>query len=186
MRFRLRTPVAAVLAALMIAAVAATALAASPKKGAKFKGTLIDFKTGTDTGPIKYGKFRAPVSFKVSSSGTQILGFNYGYSGCFGAGGFGNRNPYTFRGEIKRFGSIAVSATGSFSAPATKSIDKASGGTGKAKFTSKVTTTSSLTGKFSSPTKASGSIVFTQQDIYNGGKPTTCGPVTLTFSAKAG
>ncbi|HEY5318703.1 MAG TPA: hypothetical protein VIJ20_12015 [Solirubrobacteraceae bacterium] len=185
MRFQ-RSLGAAAAAALSIVAVAATALGASPKRNGEFKGTLLDYRTGNLTGPIKFGKFRAPVSFRVSSAGTQLIGFNYGYTGCFGAGGFGNKDPYTFPGEIKHFGPISVSAGGSFSAPATKSTDKGSGGTGKAKFTSVLTTMSSLTGKFTSVTKASGTIVFTQRDVYNGGKPTTCGPVSLTFAAKAG
>jgi len=169
---------------LVIAVVAATALAAAPKKGAKFKGTLGDvIFNGTST-PIQSGKFRAPVSFKVSSAGTQVLGFKYSVGGCFGSGGFGNHNPYTFPGEAKTFGPLSVSATGAFTAPATKSTFKSHGGTGKNKFTSVVVTTSSLTGSFTTPKRASGTITYKQTDVYNGNKPTSCGPVAVTFSAK--
>lgn len=168
------------MAVLIMVAVAATALAASPKKGAKFKGTLA--YSGTQ---VKVGKFSAPVSFKVSSSGKKVLGFKYGDLGCFGYGGLGTKNPFTLPGVTKHFGAIAVSSSGRFSASATKSTHKSSGGTGKNKYNDSVTTTSSLTGRFTGAKKATGTITFSQTDIYNGHKPATCGPVTLTFSAKA-
>jgi hypothetical protein len=171
-------------AALILVAVAATALAAAPKKGAKFKGTLVDVIYNGTTSPIKLGKFRAPVSFKVSSDGTKVLAFTYSDGGCFGGGGFGNHNPYTFPGDAKRFGALTVSATGAFSAPATKSVYKASGGTGKNKYHDVTTTTSSLTGAFTTSKRASGSIIFSQLGVYNG-HTQTCGPITVTFTAKA-
>jgi hypothetical protein len=180
-----RSLLGAALAALVLVAVAATALAAAPKKGAKFKGTLLQLSTGTFTGPIKSGKFRAPVSFRVSSDGTKVLAFTYAEGGCFGGGGFGKHNPFTFPGDFKRFGPVSVSATGAFSAPASKSVYKVSGGTGKNKYHDVTTTTSSLTGNFSTPERASGRITFTQSGHYNGQKPIACGPVTVTFSAKA-
>ncbi|MEA2198257.1 MAG: hypothetical protein QOJ25_2308 [Solirubrobacteraceae bacterium] len=178
-----RSLVAAAVALLIMAAVA---VAAAPRKGAKFKGTLLTYKSGKFSGPVVSGKFHAPVSFKVSSTGTRVLVFKYGYTGCFGSGGFGTHNPYTFPGEIKTFGPISVSATGSFSAPATKVSHTTTGTNAGTKFTSTLSTTSSLTGRFTSATKASGTITFTQKSIYNGGKPGTCGPVSLTFSATAG
>ncbi|MDQ6804941.1 MAG: hypothetical protein M3065_08215 [Actinomycetota bacterium] len=178
MRFQ-RSLVGAALAVLIVVAVAATAFAAAPKKGAKFKGTL-----ATSSGPLALGKFHAPVSFKVSSSGTQLVGFKYGALGCFGGGGFGNRNPFTLPGVVKSFGPISVSAIGSFTAPPTKSTYTSSGGTGKSKFTSKVTTTSSLAGAFTSAKRASGTITFSQKSVYNG-RSSKCGPAVLTFSAKA-
>jgi hypothetical protein len=183
MRYK-RSLIGAALAVLVIAVVAATALAAAPKKGAKFKGTLGDVIFNGTSSPIKSGKFRAPVSFTVSSTGTQIVGFRYADGGCFGSGGFGTHNPYTFPGDFKGFGPISVSATGSFSAPASKSVFKASGGKGKNHYTSLTTTTSSLTGAFTTPKKATGRITFTQKGIYNGHKPITCGPVVVTFTAK--
>lgn len=167
---------------LMILAVAATALAAHPKKGAKFKGTLLDVRSGTITQPVKWGKFRAPVSFKVSSSATDLLDFKYGYTGCFGFGGVPiTTDVYTHYGSIKRVGTIRVSASGSFKVAGSKSIHKTSGHG----FSSTVTTTTSVTGKFTSSRKASGTISFTQRDVYNG-KASKCGPVSVTFSARAG
>jgi hypothetical protein len=165
---------------LIAVAVTATALAASPKKSAKFKGTLSYHGT-----QITVGNFSAPVSFKVSSSGKKVLSFKYGDLGCFGYGGLGTKNPFTLPGVTKRFGAMSVSSSGRFSAPATKSTHKASGGTGKNKFTTAITTTSSLTGRFASAKKATGTITFSQSDVTNGGKPSTCGPVTLAFSATA-
>jgi hypothetical protein len=180
-----RSLVGAVLAVLVVLAIGvATALAAAPKKGAKFKGTLVDLLYNGTSSPIKIGKFRAPVSFKVSSTGTQVMAFTYSDGGCFGGGGFGNHNPYTFPGDAKRFGALTVSAAGAFSASGSKSTHKSSGGTGRNKFTSIVITTSSLAGRFATPKKATGSITFSQSDVYNGHKPTTCGPVTATFTAK--
>ncbi|MDQ6778608.1 MAG: hypothetical protein M3071_20825 [Actinomycetota bacterium] len=164
-----RSFVGAALAALVVI-VAGTALAAAPKKGAKFKGTLAYHGT-----PLAFGKFHAPLSFKVSSSGTQVLAFKYGSLGCFGAGGFGTKNPYTLPGAVKSFAPMSVSASGSFSAPATKSTYKSA---------SVIVTTSSLAGRFTSPKLASGTITFSQKLTFKG-KPSTCGPVTLSFSAKA-
>lgn len=177
MRFH-RNLVAAALAALIVLAVAAVALAASPKKGARFKGTL-----SSSAGPLKYGKYSDPMSFKVSSSGIQILGFKWGTLGCFGSGGPVKSNPYTSKYATHHFGTISVSSGGSFSAPATKSSYKLSGGSGKSKFTSITTTTASLTGLFTSSKKAAGTIVFRQKDVYNG-KSSSCGPSTLNFTAK--
>lgn len=178
MRFH-RTLVGAALAALIILAVAAVALAASPKKGAKFKGTL-----SSSAGPLKYGKYSDPVTFKVSSSGTKLLSFTWGTLGCFGSGGPVTSNPYLSKYASQHFGAISVSASGSFSAPAKKSTYKVSGGSGSSKYTSITTTTSSLTGRFTRPKVASGTITFSQSAVYNGHKPTTCGPSVLTFTAK--
>jgi hypothetical protein len=186
MRFH-RSLVGAALAVLIIVAVAASALAALPRKGAKYSGTLIKYAAGKFTGPIIWGKFHAPVSFTVSSSGTKLLSFKYGYTGCFGFGGVPTTTDiYTHYGDLHTVGTVAVAAKGSFKVTGAKSTHKASGGTGKNKFTTDLTTTSSLTGKFTTAKNATGTITFTQQDIYNGHKPTTCGPVSLTFSAKAG
>jgi hypothetical protein len=178
MRFH-RSFAGAVLAALIVLAVTAVALAASPKKGAKFKGTL-----SSSVGPLTYGKYSDPVSFKVSSSGAKVLSFKWGTLGCFGSGGPVTSNPYLSKYALKHFGAISISAGGSFSAPATKSTYKVSGGSGSSKYTSTTTTTSSLTGRFTSPKKASGTIIFSQTSVYNGNKPTACGPSTLTFTAK--
>jgi hypothetical protein len=177
MRFHRSLPGAA-LAALIVLAVAAVALAASPKKGAKFKGTL-----SNSAGPLKYGKYSDPMSFKVSSSGTKLLSFKWGTLGCFGSGGPVTSNPYLSKYAAHHFGAISVSASGSFSAPATKSTYKVSGGSGKSKYTSITTTTSSLTGQFTSSKRASGTITFSQKDVYNG-RSSSCGPATLTFTAK--
>jgi len=183
MRFH-RSLVGAALAVLIVVALAATALAALPSKGAKYKGTLLDYVSGTLTGPIKWGRFHAPVSFKVSSTGSKLLGFKYGYTGCFGFGGVPiTTDVFTHFGDIHRVGTVRVTAHGSFKVSRAKSIHKESGGSGMSKFHSTTTTVSTVTGSFTSANKATGSISFTQRDVYNG-RASSCGPVTLTFSAK--
>ncbi|HWF74258.1 MAG TPA: hypothetical protein VG186_12990 [Solirubrobacteraceae bacterium] len=165
-----RSLAGATLAVLIAVAVAATALANTPKKGARFTGTL------TDQGiRVVEGKYHAMVSFTVSSSGTKLTAFKYQDLGCFGAGGFGNRNPYTFPGSTKSFKPIPVSASGAFTSPATKDTHKS---------VSVIVTTSGVTGTFPSPKHAIGEIAFSQTLTYKG-KTQSCGPVTLTFSAKA-
>jgi hypothetical protein len=177
MRFH-RSLAGAALAALIIVVAAAVALAASPKKGAKFKGTL-----STSAGPVKYGKYSDPVTFKVSSSGTKLLSFRWGTLGCFGSGGPVTSNPYLGKYGLHHFGAVSVSAGGSFSVPASKSTYKVSGGSGKSKYTVITTTTSSLTGQFASPKRATGTITFSQKEVDNG-KSSNCGPAILTFTAK--
>ena len=68
-----------VLVCCALLAGAASALAAHPKKGARFSGSF------SFTG---INGFKAPVAFGVSKSGTSLTGFHYSTLGCFGSGGF--------------------------------------------------------------------------------------------------
>lgn len=163
---------------VLIVAVAATALAASPSKGAKFKGTLLTYKEGKLSGPIVNGNYHAPVSFTVSSTGTDLLSFKYGYTGCFGSGGKITSNPFDFPDSRLTVGTVRVSAAGSFKATGVASVYKGSSYT--------TTTTSSVTGTFTTASKASGTIVLSQRERYTiSGKTYNekCGPVSLTFTA---
>ena len=92
---------------------AATALAAHPKPGKRYAGTITNVE--------KIEGFSAPVSFKVSSAATQLLSFTYGTTGCFGSGGFRTGvNPYTASDLIK-VGAITLAHNGRFSISNSKS-----------------------------------------------------------------
>jgi hypothetical protein len=139
-----------------------SALAATPKKGAHFSGTL-------STPPVS--GFHAPVKFTVSKSGKQLEGFTFGSFGCFGAGGFRpGVNPYTGVSLIKP-GTIKVSSSGRFSE------------TKPASYTVAGQTTSfdvTISGRFSKHTSAGGTIRFTE--TVSGGSA-KCTSDTLTFTA---
>lgn len=156
--------VLAAAAALLMLAMCATALAARPKAGKTYSGY---------TSAPKINGFRAPVSFKVSSKGTSLLGFRYGEVGCI-PGGAISGNPYNNASGVIKVGTIAVSGKGGFSVK-------------NAKFTRVMTTTdvttSTVTGKFKTTKTATGTITFTQHLTGPGGFSKSCGPVHLTFNA---
>lgn len=155
---------AAALAPIAAAALLATgALAAKPKHGAHFAGS-------TSTTPVE--GFRAPVKFTVSPDGRSLFNFTFGSFGCFGAGGFRpGIDPYTGHSLIDA-GKVKVSASGHFSQKALSSYS-VSGQT--------TTTTISISGSFSEPKKASGSITFSQ--VVSGSFHSSCGPAKVSFSA---
>jgi hypothetical protein len=151
----------AALGATLSLALAAAALAALPIAGKTFTGF---------TSVQPYNGFKAKASFKVSTNGKQLLGFVWQAGGCIGMGGPGNAyaDPY----NNYRVGTIPVSATGTFSVA-------------NAKWTSTnhspaKTTTFTVSGRFTSPTTATGSIHYTQTD---GGGAGPCSGNT-TFTAK--
>ena len=158
MKFRshpLRNLIAVVLIMLLTAAVA---LAAAPKAGKTYSGTI---------SASKVNGFSAPVSFKVSSNGKQLQKFQYA-NRCFASSGKPVGDPY--KTEVISVGKIAVSG-GKFSVKNVKTTSKL------------VTTTSSVKGKFTSATKATGTIKFTQHGTFGPPGGITCGPVTLKFTA---
>lgn len=145
-------------------ALCATALAAKPKKNARFSGTL---KTTIVEG------FRAPVTFKVSGDGKQLQNFTFGSFGCFGAGGFRpGVNPYTGHSLIN-VGTLKLAKNGQFSQTKPSSYT-VSGQT--TSFTVKVS------GRFSTRTSAIGTIQFTES--VSGG-PGKCTSLPLAFSASS-
>jgi hypothetical protein len=142
--------------------IGASALAATPKKGARFAGVL-------STPPV--AGFHAPVTFRVSPNGKLLENFTYGSFGCFGAGGFApGKNPYTSH-SLVNVGAIKVAANGHFSQT------KAAGYT-----VSGQTTTYSVivSGRFTKHTSATGTIVFTETVS---GLPSKCTSPTLAFTA---
>ena len=150
-----------VLAVAMSLALAVGALAALPTPGKTFKGF-------TSVGP--YRGYKATVSFKVSTTGKQLLGFVWQAGGCIGMGGPGNAyaDPY----NNYRVGTIPVSTTGTFSVV-------------NAKWTSNYhspakTTTFTVNGRFTTAKTATGTIHYTQTDADGAGP---CSGHT-TFTAK--
>jgi hypothetical protein len=140
-------------------------LAAKPKHRARFTG---------HTNRAAVEGFLAPVSFTVSSDGRSLSSFTFGTFGCFGAGGFRpGVNPYTGHSLID-VGKLKVTASGQMSQKATSSYT-AQG--------TKTTTTIAVSGRFSTPKRASGTITFSQS--VTGTVTTTCGPAKETFTASA-
>ncbi len=164
---RVRIALAAALVLVCAAVLTATALAAKPKKHARFSGT-------TNTTPVE--GFHAPVRFTVSSDGRSLLNFTFGSFGCFGAGGFRpNTNPYTGHSLIDA-GKLKVSSNGKFSDSAISSYTVQG---------QKTTTKMTISGSFSTPKRVSGSISLSQT-VVGGGVNSKCGPGGPKFTAKAG
>ena len=151
----------ATVAAALGLALAVDALAATPKPGTTFKGF-------TSVGA--YNGYRATVSFKVSADGKQLLAFKWQAGGCIGMGGPGNAYADPYNNYL--VGTMPVSAPGTFSVKNVKWV-----GTSQ---TPHKTTLSTVSGRFTSATTASGTIHYTQTDASGAGP---CSGVT-TFTAK--
>lgn len=156
----LRTRIAVLVAALSLL-LAATALAAHPRAGKRYTG----FMNAAATNGHKQ-----PVSFKVSSNGKRLLGFKWTGFGCVGGGGPGN--PWTDPYNIYKLGPIKVSSKGTFSIKNSKWSSSVHPPT-------KVTY-STVTGRFKTSKKATGTVHFKQK--LAGETPFCTGK--LTFTAK--
>jgi len=145
---------------------AAAAPAAKPKKGARFSGH-------TNAPPVE--GFKAPVRFTVAASGSSLGNFTFGSFGCFGAGGFRPHvNPYTGDSLIDA-GRLKLGSNGKFSDSATATHTVAGQTT---------TTKMTISGKFSTPKRVSGTIELTQA-VKGAGVDSSCGPAKLSYSASA-
>jgi hypothetical protein len=163
-----RTSIAA--AAILTLAISATALAAKPKAGKKYTGS---------TTASKLNGFNAPVSFKVSSNGSRLTGFQYSDFGCLGAGGGGFQpgvNYYLKPFNLHKLGTILMATNGSFSVTNVKTTYVIQG--------QKTVTTSSVTGKFKTSKTATGTITFSQKFTAPHLHGESCGPTTVSFTAK--
>jgi len=159
---------AALLSGVALLASAASALAAHPKKGARFTGIVI--------GPEING-FKPPVKFKVSANGRTLTGFTYSTLGCFSAGGFRpGIDYYTEPSALIEVGALKVSRSGSFSKKGIVSVHKGPGGS--------TTTTSTISGSFTSPTAVTGTITFAQK-LSPGGAACNTSSYPIEFTAKA-
>jgi hypothetical protein len=150
--------------AALTVVLAAAALAAHPKAGKKYSGF---------TSAAKVNGFRAPVSFKVSSSGGKLLSFKYGHAGCATMGPQPPGNPYLKSGALANVGTVHVSSTGAFSIKNVKTTT----GSNPTFFT-----ISSVTGKFKAAKTATGSITYST-GFTAPGITHTCVTSTVTFTA---
>ena len=148
---------------IALLAVAATALAAVafPKGGKSYKGT---------TSLPKIGKFKDPVTFKTNSNGHTVLKFKFGYLSCQGVGGPPpTTNPYTQPDNVVEFGSMGLSARGSFTGLGFHTV-------------SGTKTTARVKGKFKlSKRRIVATGTLTVRQTFPGGH---CGPEKVTFTAK--
>ncbi len=158
MRTHRRT--AGAMALLASVSLTATALAASPTKGARFKGTA--------SGRVQFATSfiaKDPLSFAASSDGKALLSFDYTDNVCDLASS-----------KVIKLGTVKLvngrfSVSGHKSAPETDALGD--GGT--------VLTTTKLSGRFVSATKATGTLEYTQKK--SGGSTGSCGPIKLAFIA---
>ncbi len=159
---------ALLMAGVALLATATSAVAAHPKRGARFTGIVI--------GP-KINGFKPPVEFKVSANGRTLTGFTYSTLGCFSAGGFRpGIDYYTQPSSLIKVGTVKVSPSGHFSTKGIVSIYKGAGGS--------VTTTSTINGSFTSPTAVTGTITFAQK-LSPGGARCSTSAYPIQFTAKA-
>jgi hypothetical protein len=155
MKTHRRTAGAVVLAGLL--SVTAAAFAASPDKGAQFKGTASGRVTFATSFTAK-----DPLSYAVSTNGKKLLNLKYTDKVC------------GFSSVPVKVGTISVSADGKFSVSKRKSAREPEPTSGTAR------TTTTITGKFLTAKKAKGTLDYSQKGT-NG----RCGPIKLKFTATA-
>jgi hypothetical protein len=151
------------IAVVGVLALGATALAVAPAKSHTFKGTASGRVTFATTFTAKDA-----LHFMTSRNGEELTSFTYTDTVCALAST-----------EVMKVGSIKVVSNGKFSI----AKHKAPALSDKLKDGGKVVTTTTITGKFVSARKATGTLDYTQAETLNG-KPTShCGPITLSFTA---
>jgi hypothetical protein len=156
----------ALLTTLAALGAVAVAVAAKPKPGAHFVGTVASGKVNG---------FSAPVTFTVSHNGRLLMSFRYSSFGCFGAGGFRpGIDYYTQPSAIIKVGVVKASVSGHFSATGVSSYTA---------FGSTTKTTSSVVGSFTTSRAAKGVITISQ--VSSGKFNSKCGPGRLAFTATA-
>ncbi len=126
----------------------------------------------------KFNGFKPAVAFSVSNDGKRLLHFDYQSIGCQGSGGLlvPGRNYLTEPSNTFKVGTMKVSGSGKFSVKNAKTVHHLVGET--------VTTTTTVSGKFTSRTRASGHIRFSQTYKVGAGAPFSCGPAHLSFAVK--
>jgi hypothetical protein len=158
----------ALIAAVLASAPAATALASVPKGGAY---------SGFTSGPVILG-FAPPVSFTLPSHGKDLTRFRYSTFGCDSFGGQSDQSgdEYLASSAVKSIGKVSLSSSGAFSVNNVKSTYQSGG--------QKTLTTTSISGRFTSTTKASGTITFSQTFKVRGHSVPGCGPASVTFTVE--
>jgi PKD repeat protein len=159
-----RSAVMVILITAITLAGAVAALAARPKPGGRFTG---------NTSQAKFNGFHGTVSFTVARGGAKLLRFKFSSSGCGGSAGLQPGVNYLLQPQnVYPFGTIKVSSNGKFSIRNAKYLYKQKG------FTT-LTTTVTISGTFSTATKANGTISYKQTGVG------TCAPPRFSFSATA-
>jgi hypothetical protein len=149
-----------------VLAVTGSALAAHPHKGGKYSGF---------TSERAINGVKPPVKFTVSKSGTELLGFKWAALHSFPSGaGFGAGDPW-HGALVYPVGTIPVTGTGSFSIKSAKSTYKYPTG-------ASLTTISTVIGKFTSASTATGTIKYSQ----NFSTDTETCSAHITFKATVG
>lgn len=145
----------------MLVVLVASALGVTPKKSTKFKGTAkgkVSFVAGNSF------TAKDALSFKTSSNDKALAGFTFKDAVCSFA-----KSPQAQVGTIKVTG-----AKFSVSNHKTKSVPDSTEDGHTAYWVV------SVSGKFTSATKATGSLTYTQKE---NGTASHCGPIKLTFTA---
>jgi hypothetical protein len=164
----IRTTLVVLITTAASLAAGAVALAARPKANGQYAGR---------TSARKIGGFPAPAGFTVSANGRHVLQFNYSTFACFQTYPRGT-DPYSTPTDVV-IESMPVTAAGHFSI--TRSADRIIyGSTGHPA----LTTTTRLSGRFTSPTSATGTITFSRTFGPQHRKDPVCGSGTVTFTAK--
>ncbi len=159
-----RSLVAAVFAGLLTVALAAPAYGSSPQPGKLYTGY---------TSASAYHNISPPVSFTVSNNAAKLLRFKWAGGGCIGLGGPGD--PFASAQMNYKVGTIRVASNGTFSV---KNVRWTYTGTQAGVPFTKVTI-SSVSGRFTKASKATGTISFSQ-------KLTTSCTGKVDFTAAAG
>jgi hypothetical protein len=150
------------LAATSTLCLAAAGWAALPSKG--------PFAGKTSLNPIN--GFADLVTFSTAANGRSLKKFQFGTLGCFGHGSYPvGTDPYGDPTAIGTINSVVVSPKGAILLT-TKPLFPQAGLT---------VTTATLKGTFTSVSALNGTITISQSD--NG---STCGPMTMKFSASSG
>ena len=163
----IRTTVVALLTTAVSLAVGAVALAAHPKANGQYAGR---------TSARKIGGFPAPVGFTVSPNGRHVLQFNYSTFACFRTYAKGT-DPYSTPTDVV-IETVPVTAAGHFAITGSKDSIVYSA------TRQQITTTTRLTGHFTSPTSATGTIRFSRTYGPQHRTDPVCGSGTVTFTAK--
>ena len=154
---------AGVMALTASLSLAATALASNPEKSAKFKGMAsgkVEFATSFTA--------KDPFAFMVSSNSKKLVSVAYTDSVCDLASS-----------KVVKVGTIKVASGGKFSVSKLKSAPESD----SLEDGATVVTTTSISGKFTSAKKATGTLEYSQKQ--SGSSSASCGPIKLKFSLSA-
>lgn len=147
---------------------AAIALAAHPTRNGEYAGR---------TSAPKIGGYPPPAGFTVSANGRHVLQFNYASFACFTTYSKGS-DPWS-TGTLVVVPSLPITASGHFTVSGSKdSITFGSAGHPE------ITTTTKITGRFTSAKVAAGTITFTRTYKTQHGKASLCGAGTVAFTVK--